>query len=327
MPGRKVVSSAPRPTSRTLLASAVFLTFVAITTWPGMAAASFHLNEVNKIMAGFNGNTNIQAVELRMITSGEHVIGGGVIRTYNAAGGLVGTLGTFPGNLPLAQALPDRKILCATALFQSTFGITADLTIAPGVIPTTGQVSFEVGACLVNAIPYGDVTVFKNGTTAAPQLPTALAYVLVRTVPNGTGVFCPLAENAAARFVLRSGSSAAPVVFSNNANVSVNVFSTMTDADAPPAVPPALRASPNPFRHSVELEFADRSTRVAIHDVSGRLVRSWNTARAPGGAVIQRLSWDGSGADGKPVASGIYFVRIFGAEAPRSAPLRIVLLR
>ncbi|HKQ19720.1 MAG TPA: hypothetical protein VJW75_08240, partial [Candidatus Eisenbacteria bacterium] len=257
--------------------------------WPSGARAAFHLNEINKIMAGFNGNTNIQAVEIRMITAGENVVGGGVIRTYNAAGGLVGTLGTFGGNVP--NGIADRKILCATALFQSTFGITADLTISPGVIPTTGQVAFEVGGCLVNAIPYGDVTVFKNGTTAAPQLPTALAYVLVRTVPNGTAASCPVAENAGARFVLRSGSSAAPVVFSNNANASVNVFSTLTDVDAPPAAPPALRASPNPFRHSVELEFAERSTRVAIHDVSGRLVRSWDTARAPQSGATQRLSW------------------------------------
>lgn len=326
MPGRKVVSPAFRSASLTLLAPALLLTLVTITIWPGAARAAFHLNEINKIMAGFNGNTNIQAVEIRMITAGENVVGGGVIRTYNAAGGLVGTLGTFPGSVP--NGIADRKILCATALFQSTFGITADLTISPGVIPTTGQVAFEVGGCLVNAIPYGDnITVFKNGTTAAPPLPTALAYVLVRTVPNGTGASCPVAENAAARFVLRSGSSAAPVVFSNNANVSVNVFSTLTDVDAPPAAPPPLRASPNPFHHSVELEFAERSTRVAIHDVSGRLVRSWNTARASQGGAAQRLSWDGSGSDGKPVASGIYFVRVFGTESPGSKPLRIVLLR
>ena len=326
MPGRKVVPNAPRPVSRIRPATFVLLTLAAVTMWPGAAGAAFHLNEINKIMAGFNGNTNIQAVELRMITAGENVVGGGVIRTYDAAGGLVGTLGTFGGNVP--NGIADRKILCATALFQSTFGITADLTIAPGVIPITGQVSFEVGGCLVNAIPYGNVTSFKNGTTAAPQLQTELAYVLVRTVANGTGASCPLAENAAARFALRSGSMASPIPFSNNANQTVNVFSTMTDAKAEASPPPPLRASPNPFRHSVDLEFADRSSRVAIHDVSGRLVRSWDTARgAEGVAATRHLSWDGTGADGKPVASGIYFVRVFETEALRSKPIRILLLR
>ena len=290
---------------------------------PRFAHDSFHLIEVNKILPSYNGNTNIQALELRMITSGENLVTGISIRTYNGAGALAGTLGTFGADLPAANALTDRKILCATTQFQSTFGITADLTITPGILTGTGQISFEKAACFVNSVAYGNVTVPKTGTTTAAVIPTGLAYALVRTASNATVPSCPLAENSGARFVVRSGSTASPILFSNNANATVNVSSTLTGAEETPA-PRRLRAAPNPFAGTTEISLAGPGSRVVIHDVHGRVVREWSVR---GAQSTWRLVWDGTDLHGRAVASGIYFVRANQAGSKTGEPLRIVLLR
>jgi hypothetical protein len=289
---------------------------------------AFHLIEVNKVLVGLDGDASIQAVELRMITSGENFVSGGFIQTYDASGSAVATLGTFTADLPASGALPDRKILCATTAFQTTFGITADLTISPGLAVGTGQVAFEKIGCPVNAVPYGSVTVPKFGTSAALALPNDLAYALVRVVSNSTFPSCPMAEDAAARIELRNGNTTTPIPFTNNAGASVNVFSTVTEVDVAGSAsrPPTVRAAPNPFAGVTELRFTGAPGRVAIHDVSGRLVREWAGLRwSSSGSVAPRMAWDGRDRAGRPVPSGIYFVR---AETARgSADARIVLLR
>jgi len=146
------------------------LASIPLLACPGSAGAAFHLNEVTKIMVGYNGDATIQAVELKMLANGENLVTGAAIKVYDKDAVLVGTLGTFAGSLPAGGALTGRKILCATSGFAATFGITPDLVISPGLAVGTGQVSFETATCLVNAIPYGGVVVYKNGTTAAPPI-------------------------------------------------------------------------------------------------------------------------------------------------------------
>ena len=51
---------------------------------------------------------------------------------------------------------------------------------------------------------------------------------------------------------------------------------------------------------------------VSIHDVRGRLVRRWS----PSVGARARVSWDGRRDDGRPVASGIYFLRVESPGAP-----------
>lgn len=294
---------------RKVLAVAFFA--LAPAALPSPASATFHLNEFTKVMTGYNGNTAIQAVELKMLVAGESLVSGISIDTYDAAGNLVANLGTFPSSLP--NSASGAHILCATAQFQSTFGITADLTITPGLAVGTGQVSFEKATCFVNAIAYGNVTTPKDGTTSAAALPSDLAYVLVRTVDDGTGLFCPLAEDAAARMSLVSANSASPVTFTNNAGATVNVFSTLTGVDAV-AAPASARLAifPNPVRAGARVT-APGEGRLTIHDASGRRVR----ALAPGSASA--ALWDGRDEAGRMVASGVYFLRY---EAPSGSMTR-----
>ena len=274
------------------------------------AHATFHLIEINKILTSYNGDTSIQAVEMRMLSGGQNLVSTGVMRTYDASGVLIATIGTFASDLPAAGALTDRKVLIATNNFATTFGITPDLIIPAGSLPlSTGQVSFEKGVCLVNAIAYGNVTTPKNGTTVAPEIPSGLAYVLTRTVHDGTLASCPLAEDAAARFAVRSSSTASPTPFSNNANATVNVMSTLTGVDGTPPPLAAPRVFPNPFRQSLRV-VSPRTARVAVYDVRGALVRVLSDGR--GGAAAFDGDWDGRDLHGKRVPAGVYFIS-FGA--------------
>ncbi|HEX7079140.1 MAG TPA: hypothetical protein VF363_12025 [Candidatus Eisenbacteria bacterium] len=102
--------------------------------------------------------------------------------------------------------------------------------------------------------------------------------------------------------------------------------------EPPPPVPPrALRvgpARPNPFSSvtaaPVEVPVGgERRVRATIWNVHGARVASLYDAPAPGGRIT--LRWDGRGADGRPVASGVYWLRIESGGESRAT--RIVHLR
>lgn len=71
-------------------------------------------------------------------------------------------------------------------------------------------------------------------------------------------------------------------------------------------------ASPNPFRSGTSLSYNVPSgggrVTMSVYDVRGRLVRSLLDEELPAGAAVAH--WDGLDSTGRPVASGIYFVRL-----------------
>ncbi len=80
----------------------------------------------------------------------------------------------------------------------------------------------------------------------------------------------------------------------------------------------ALRATPNPSRAAQALEFTlptASAVRIAIHDVAGRLVRSFEPGTLPAGP--HRIPWDGRGEGGARLAPGVFFVTI-ATETERS---------
>jgi len=310
-----------RSTARlTPLFGSIVAVFLLVVSAPP-ARATFHLNEVTKVLTSYNGNATIQAVEFQMLANGENLVSGISIRSYDAAGVLLATHGTFAANLPSTGAFAGRKILCATTGFASTFGITPDLVITAGIPVSTGQVSFEKATCFVNSVAYGDVTVPKSGTTSAQAIPVGLAYVLIRALDDGTALSCPLAEDSAARFVIRSASTGSPIAFSNNAGVTVTVASTLTGVDGL-VTPGAWRVYPNPFRGALRIE-TPRSGRVAVFDVQGALVATLSGSER--GSGPQRLEWNGRDARGRRAPAGVYFIGY--GEGSTRALRRVVLLR
>ena len=84
-------------------------------------------------------------------------------------------------------------------------------------------------------------------------------------------------------------------------------------------------AMPNPFNPRTEIAFdlADEAeVEIAIYDVAGRRVRSLLSQRLPVGR--HRVIWKGEDADGRRVASGIYFARFRAAGIVQSTRLTLV---
>jgi hypothetical protein len=292
------------------LAPLLFL-FLALVLSPCSARASFHLNEITKVMVGADGDAGIQAIELKMLFNGENFVNGKVFRAYNAAGVLVSTLGTFTADLP--NALTGNNILVATMKWRQRFGLVPDLQISAGMPVTTGQVAFEdpAGTCRVDAVAYGAVTTFLVGTTAAPPLPSGGATVLVRTVDNGTFPSCPMGTESGTQFALTSGAASHPVTFTNNSGVSVNVTSTATGVETTAPVS-AFRISPNPIRGSARIE-SPGGGRINVYDLRGRRVR--RILESHTGSV--RADWNGTDDRGRLLASGVYFIRLEGPGTPQ----------
>jgi len=303
--------AACRPALPRLALPSLLLTLALAFGWPRPALATFHLNEITKVMVGFEGDASLQAVELKMLFNGEGLTTGKVIRAYNGAGVLVGTLGTFSADM--ANAIAGRNILIATMKWRQKFGVTPDLQISPGLLVTSGQVSFEdPGICTVDALAYGAVSTFLVGTTAAPPLPSGGASVMVRSVDNDIAPACPLATNSGSQFFLTTAGPTHPVTFTNNAGVSANVASTATAVEVSPSPVARFVIAPNPVRTSARVE-ASSPGRIAVYDLQGRRVR---VILAGGGSGPVRAEWDGRDDRGRPLASGVYFIRQDAAGAP-----------
>lgn len=111
---------------------------------------------------------------------------------------------------------------------------------------------------------------------------------------------------------------------------SANTTTGIAPEDDPAAaLPLAFRlhaAAPNPFVHRTSVAFdlpAARAVRLLVYDVSGRLVRTLADESLPAGS--HERVWDRTDATGRPVAAGIYFVRL-DAET-MEAREKIVVLR
>lgn len=318
----------PRTRCAALLPCLLTLLAFGLLVWPLPARATFHLIEINKIMAAYNGDATIQAVELKVLRVGQNLVSFVQINTYDAGGQFVANLGEFTA--PIANGSAGAQILCATPKFASTFGITPDMVIAPGIPVTTGQVAFEQDPggdlpCRVNAIPYGAVTNPIGGPTFAPPLPAGGATALVRVVDDLAAISCPLVENANLNFRLSSGSSVNPITFTNNSGASVNVFSTVTAVEETTPAVNAVHVYPNPIRGSARIE-APAWEPLTIHDLQGRLVRivtCWNACPRVAGPF--RGEWDGRDQHGARVPSGVYFLRY--RSHSEEINQRIVLIR
>ena len=83
------------------------------------------------------------------------------------------------------------------------------------------------------------------------------------------------------------------------------------------------RVSPNPFSEITTIEFSmdnDANTKVEVYDILGRKVNTLLDETVSGN---QRLSWDGTTAEGSKLNSGLYFITI--ASEGEKASLKVIL--
>jgi len=81
-----------------------------------------------------------------------------------------------------------------------------------------------------------------------------------------------------------------------------------------------LRAAPNPFRRGTRIEFENAvagMVRLRVFDARGRLVSAPEATRQSPGHVA--LPWDGRDGAGRPLAGGVYFLRVETPDAVLTA--------
>lgn len=101
----------------------------------------------------------------------------------------------------------------------------------------------------------------------------------------------------------------------SDAVFSITALSAAPGLSAPPLHPTLLPNSPNPFQRLTVISFglsAAEKVRLTIVSPSGRLVR--RLLDEPFDAGWHEVGWDGTGDNGRPAASGVYFYRFEAGE-------------
>ncbi len=140
----------------------------------------------------------------------------------------------------------------------------------------------------------------------------------VVTDPNGDALLFGSADNG--------------INFGGGALFDAAIYLTKIRALNAPVAAPITAATagvscfPNPFREATTIRFsATRASgaTLALHDVSGRLVRNLDSGDASTG--LASVTWDGRDASGRDVPPGVYFWRTSESTANRSG--RVIRIR
>ena len=190
------------------------------------AFASFHLMQIEQVIGGVNGDTNLQAVQLRLRAGGQNQVNTTRLVARDATGSNPIVLVVMGSNVAGGSA--GDRILIVSADFQSTFGPTPDFVMSALIPPSylaAGKLSFEDSSGNVYwSLAWGGAgyTGTNTGTTsndADGDFNPAFGGAL----PSGGGqsLLFPGAANAmstnnAADFVTSPGDA----VFTNNAGAS-----------------------------------------------------------------------------------------------------------
>ncbi len=174
-----------------------------------------------------------------------------------------------------------------------------------------------------DADKYGFLSAAPGYTLAASDSADDYS-VLVSAGP----ITLPPSEEALISFAVVGGASLAQL--QSHAGAAQTLYE-LGFADVRPARGPIgqllLRpCAPNPFRDHTVIRFElpnDAPLRLDIFDVSGRLVR--NLARGEFTAQRYLLMWDGRNGGGRPVAAGVYLMRLVAGDACETR--RVVRIR
>ena len=118
----------------------LLVSFAATPSW-----AAFHLMQIEQVIGGVNGDTTAQAIQLRMRSGGQNILGNSTIRARDAAGGSQVTLSD--PTTSVANKASGSRVLITTPNFANytDVPVVSDFTMDP--IPASslasGQISFD----------------------------------------------------------------------------------------------------------------------------------------------------------------------------------------
>jgi len=144
------------------------------------AGATFHLIKVREVYLGSAVAPESKYVELQMYASGQNLVQGHTLRTYNASGGAIAT-STFAADV--ANGASQSTILIATQQAAEQFGVTPDATLpeAAKLLASGGAACWEGLDC----VTWGsfDGSLPSPAGSPVPSPPDGMA--LGRTISRG----------------------------------------------------------------------------------------------------------------------------------------------
>ncbi len=203
------------------------------------AHASFHFMQIEQVIGGVNGDLTAQAIQLRMRSAGQNLLGSSRIRAWDAAG--QNPILIVDPTTSVASGAAGARVLIASASFASKLSpsVTPDFTMT-NLIPASylcaGSLTFEANAGTIYwRLSWGGARYTGSGTGSAtndadgnfnPPFGSALPSCGTRAVQFRFAASAASTNNAN-DYQLTSGAA----VFTNNAGSSGTV--TGSDAVAP----------------------------------------------------------------------------------------------
>jgi hypothetical protein len=148
-------------------------------TWPTGGLATFHEMSIREVYPGTLAQPEAEYVELQMWAPGQNLVGGHVLKTYNAGGGVTST-NAFAGNV--SGSANQSTILLATPAAEAEFGLSADTGLSAGKLdPAGGAACWENLDC----VSWGNFSgpLPSPAGTPAAAIPDGMA--LRRTIAPG----------------------------------------------------------------------------------------------------------------------------------------------
>jgi hypothetical protein len=154
---------------------------------PEPAFAAFHLAEISEVMIGFNGNPDVQFVEIeqRSATS-QNFVSGTALAFFNANGTFNQVVLMMNNNVP-NEGL-GRPWIMGTPAFETAAGIQADFEFQPGIISNAGGMicwgatgGFNNPNNHVDCVAYGTFTGTPTSPPKAPETAGDCQRSLTRT--------------------------------------------------------------------------------------------------------------------------------------------------
>jgi hypothetical protein len=321
------------------MATRRFIPFIAVLAFALAARpahATFHVTQIEQVIGGVGGNTNAQAIQLRMRTSFQNQVQNARIYAHDAAGlnpVLIKDMTNFVSN----STTGDHVLITSTA-FQSLVNPvrTPDFSMT-NLIPASylpaGSLTFEDDfGTIYWRVSWGGAGYTGTGATdftndldsdANPAFAGPLPSTSTQAL-RFTGTATAASTNSAADYAVTAGAA----VFTNNARQSETVLASPLGVGSTPSSRLSIELgapNPNPARSTISYAIqlpAASHVLVSVFAASGQRVRTLIDRELPAGR--RDYTWDIKDQHGERVASGAYYIKLATGGVERSQKVMVV---
>ena len=129
----------------------IALAALALLAAPQPARALFHIAVINELMTSYDGDPNVQFVEIEMLFGFQTQVSNSVLSIFDATGAFVDEALVVPADIDNDGA-GNHWIMGTTAL-ETAAGIQVDFEFPPGLLPESGMVCWGAPGTLPPADP------------------------------------------------------------------------------------------------------------------------------------------------------------------------------